>query len=115
MNIYCTVLNINLKNTQNFIEKIYPQNKSSTIEQETVFLSEGSLLDISAEQAPFSEGIYLSMNYTGDKLRFQDLIENLVLKLDQNNLIYDLEYELEKDGNFESFTIQDSKYKKLIF
>ncbi|BDS12805.1 hypothetical protein [Aureispira anguillae] len=110
MNIYCTILNVTLEQIQEVIKETYPQNESSLIEQGTVFISEGELIDLSAEQAPVSEGIYLSMNYNGEELKFKEFVDHLIAKLEAEDLIYDLEYELEKDGNFESFNLRHADY-----
>lgn len=79
---------------------MFPLNRSSLVEQDAGFLSEGDLFECSVKKDDLFKRLSLSAEFKGDKSQLEDMISILTKMLVANGVSYDMEYEIEKDGEF---------------
>ncbi|MCU0439126.1 MAG: hypothetical protein MUC49_14605 [Raineya sp.] len=111
INLYCTLLNINLLQIKNIIEAMFPDNTSSIVESGTFFLSDGNFFECSVEPSYFS-GYYLSATYDTSLDTFQNSLSDLKEKIEASKGIYDIDYEIEEENSFISFRITHNDFYK---
>lgn len=114
VSIYCTVFNLTLAQVRNIVEYMFPQNQSSIVECGTVFLSNGDVFECSAEPGYCGQGLYLSAEYHESFTSFEKTISELKSLFEKRAGIYDIEYEIEKDGAFTSYFIRHPAYERRV-
>ena len=114
INLYSRFVNSDLNEIRSIIEKLVPNNKSSFVEQGSVFLSEGIIFYCSVDLDESNDGLFLSGGFKGDIVKFEELVAKFQRELDDKGIIYDIEYEVEKEGEFTSFFIKNSGFDDAI-
>jgi len=103
--VYGSFYDARIQQVNTIIEKLFPSNRSSTLEQGSVFLSDGYLFECSVEEDNLFKRLALSADFKGNEAQLKDVMATLKKMLTDNGIGYDLEYEIEKDGRFTTYKI----------
>lgn len=115
INLYCRLINTSLVKFQVLIEELFPENKSSVIKSGAVFLSDGDFFECSAEKPSHGKVLSLSATFkTKDVKLFKEKLNEFQGILERNNVIYDIEYEIERNEGFNSRFIRHPDFEKHI-
>jgi len=99
--LYSRILKISLEETNHIIQEIFPENIPSIIENGKVYLSDGEIFSSSAEKE--KEGLILfNAEYNGKLNDFEKNLNHFLSKLNETKAIYDIEWEVEIKGKYES-------------
>ena len=103
--IYCALLNAELLQIRSLVESIFPENFSSIIEQETVFLSDGDIFECSVEPSDTGNSLSLSAEYKGDVQGFVEMLFEVKANFSTYGIVYKVEFEIIKNENYISYSL----------
>lgn len=103
--VYGSLYGAQMQQVKTIMENLFPSNRSSTIEQGSVFLSEGDLFECSVEKDDLFKRLSLSAEFKGSEAQLEERMLGLKEMLKENGIEYDMEYEIEKDGGFTTYKI----------
>ena len=87
------------------LDTLFPAGKSFFIENETVLISDGNMLQYSIDHDEAAGRLAFSASFHGNEQELQAFLPKLVGALQAHAIDYRLEYEVETDGKFTTYNI----------
>jgi hypothetical protein len=108
ISIYGRLLDITIQSMLLIIEKMFPENRVTVIEQGTTLLSDGNVFECSIEsnEEAFGESMYLAGHFYDNKNLFKDFLNKFIDELEKIHSIYDLDYEIKDENEYTEFNIR---------
>ncbi|SKC62815.1 hypothetical protein SAMN05660236_2171 [Ohtaekwangia koreensis] len=87
------------------LDTLFPASKASFIENGTVLISDGGMLEYAIDHDQAAGRLAFSASFHGNEQELKIFLPKLVGALRAHAIDYRLEYEVEKDGKFTTYNI----------
>lgn len=114
ISIYSRIIG-DLEKVSMVIEQLFPDNRTELVENDTVFLSEGSVFECSVEprnHKPQKQS-YLSGTYHGDKATYEAFLTSLIAAFNKNEIVYTIDSEFKEGEEYVEKTVFHPDFDRL--